>query len=410
MSKKFFALLFIVSVFLFISLPIASAQEQNKVTVYLFYGAGCPHCAREKVFLQGLQQKYPTLEVREHEVWYDAKNKALYQKFADAYETYNGDQVPRTFISDKVFIGFDERDANSLYLPEYKAFHGYRNQIENEIERCIENVCPTPKDVLEGRVKAAHGDGDGEVIISVPFFGEINASTTPLPILTAMLGLIDGFNACAMFVLLVLLGILVRTRSRKRLALIASIFVFVSGLMYFLFMTVWLNLFHLIGSVAVAFTVIGVIALIVGIIDVKDFFFFGKGPTLSIPEKAKPKIFERMREIIQAESLPLMLGAAIVLAISVNFIEFLCTFGIPMVYTKVLAEQNIPVILKYFYMALYQVFYMLDDSIMVIIAVVTLSSKRMTETYGRWLKLIAGAIMIGLGLILIFNPQLLVFG
>ena len=136
----------------------------------------------------------------------------------------------------------------------------------------------------------------------------------------------------------------------------------------------------------------------------------GKGPSLKIPEKAKPGIYERIRSLAQAESLILMIVAVIALAVMVNFVEFLCTFGIPMVYTKVLAEQQIPMALKYLYLGLYQVFYMLDDAIMVTVAVITLSNKRVTEHYGKLLKLVAGIIMLILGLILVINPKFLMFG
>ncbi len=224
------------------------------------------------------------------------------------------------------------------------------------------------------------------------------------------LGLVDGFNACAMFVLLVLIGILLRTKSRRKMAIISGIFIFTSGLVYFLFMSVWLNALSLLGNIGFVFTIAGLIAVIVGLINVKDFFFFKKGPSLSIPESAKKGIFEKMRRIINAESFYIMIGAVIILAVSVNFVEFLCTFGLPMVFTSILANSEISTFMKYFYLVLYQVFYMFDDMIVVVIAVVTLSSKRMTEDYGRVLKLVAGTLMLVLGLILLFKPEWLMFG
>jgi glutaredoxin len=246
-------------------------------------------------------------------------------------------------------------------------------------------------------------------LIQLPFLGTVNPREMSLLTLTLLLGLLDGFNACAMFVLLVLLGILLKLQSRKRMAIVAGTFVFFSGLMYFLFMTVWLHFFEFIGTIGWAFWVIGLIAIVLGVINIKDFFFFGKGPSLVIPESKKPGLYRRMRQIVYAERFWLMLGAAIVLAVTVNFVEFMCTFGFPMVYTKILAEQALPIYVKYLYLVLYQIMYMLDDTIMVIIAVVTLSTKKVGERYGRAIKLITGVLMLGLGIIMLFKPELLMF-
>ncbi|MCX6798499.1 MAG: hypothetical protein NTW59_00155 [Candidatus Diapherotrites archaeon] len=405
---------FLLAAFLLLLLQSCAAQtisEQpvasKSVTLYLFWGNGCPHCAKEEAFLGQMKVKYPTLEVKDLEMWYHPENQAVYDRFSTAFGT-SASGVPMTFVGNMAFNGFAEEEGSLVFLADQNVFIGYRNQIEARIAKCATAGCPSADDVLSGTAEPAIGNS-GETI-ELPFLGKIDPKTVSLPLLTVVIGLIDGFNACAMFVLLVLLGILIRIGSRKRMALVAGAFVFFSGLVYFLFMTVWLNLFEFIGSVGTVFTIVGIIAVVVGAINIKDFFFFKKGPSLSIPEKAKPKLFDRMRALVQHESLHIMLAAAIVLAITVNFVEFLCTFGLPMVYTKILAEQEIPALMKYAYLALYQVFYMLDDTIMVTIAVITLSSKKMTERYGRLLKLICGAIMLVLGLVLLFNPGILVFG
>jgi uncharacterized membrane protein HdeD (DUF308 family) len=157
----------------------------------------------------------------------------------------------------------------------------------------------------------------------------------------------------------------------------------------------------------IAYTIVGLIAIIIGAINVKDYFFFGKGVSLKIPEKAKPGIFKKMRDVANASSIPIMIVTVIALAVSVNFVEFICTFGFPMVFTNVLAHSPVPQLMKYFYLFRSQVFYMLDDTIIVIIAIATLSSKKVTQDYGKFLKLISGILMLVLGLILILRPQLL---
>ncbi len=409
--KKIFLLGALLLVF---SLAFAQTAEQHQcpkeTTIYLFWGSGCPHCAAEKQFLEEMEAKHSGLKVKEFEVWYNSQNALFYKQAAEAFGTFYGGKVPRTFIANRVFVGFAKESGELIYLPAEMAFLGYRNQLEQAIEEAIFGDGPTVEDVLEGKANALHPEPDSRTVITLPFFGKINASQISLPVFTAIVGFIDGFNACAMFVLLMLLAMLVRLKSRRRMAIVAGTFVFVSGAVYFLFMSAWLNVFEWIGSAAIAFSIVGLIALTIGIVNLKDFFLFKKGPSLSIPERFKPKVFAKMRQILEAESILLMLGAAIVLAISVNFVEFLCTFGLPMVYTKVLAEQQLPALTKYLYLALYQIFYMLDDALIAAIAVMTLSSRKMTESYGRLLKLIAGVIMFLLGIVLLLNPGLLIFG
>lgn len=388
--KKFIVITTII-LFLFISFVFA---ENNNVNLYFFYGKECPHCAKEKPFLDKLEERYPQLIVKRYEVWHNKENAELFIKLSKACGVQVSG-VPTTFIGEDVIIGFDNEEGKGREIEE--------KILECMNEGCIDTLtkletggsCPAPKN---------------ESMVNIPFFGRLDAAKVSLPLLTMVLGLADGFNACAMFVLLILISILLRTKSRKRMALIAGIFILTSGLIYFLFMTVWLNAFFLLGKIGIIFTFVGLIAIIVGLINIKDFFFFGKGFSFKIPEKAKPSVFEKIRKIVNAESLYIMLAAVILLAISVNFVEFLCTFGFPMVFTGILANSPIPVFLKYFYLVLYQIFYMLDDTIIVVIAVITLSSKKLTERYGKLLKLIAGVLMLILGLILLIKPELLTLG
>ena len=385
--------LFLILVVLLVSINFAYAQ--NPTTIYFFYGKECPHCAKEKPFLDDLENRYPQLTVKRYEVWHNKENADFFVKLSKACGVQATGVVPITFIGEDAIIGFDNAQ-------------GKGKEIEEKVLKCINDGCIDTLTKLEGGGTCPVPQD--ETTVNIPFIGKLDASKVSLPLLTMALGLADGFNACAMFVLLILIGILLRTKSRKRMALIAGIFVFTSGLIYLLFMTVWLNAFILLGNMSLIFIFVGLTALIVGLINVKEFFFFGKGPSLSIPEKAKHGIFEKVRKIVNAEKLYIMIGAVILLAISVNFVEFLCTFGFPMVFTSVLANSPIPDVMKYFYLILYQVFYMLDDAIIVIIAVITLSNKRLTEKYGKLLKLIAGLLMLILGLILLIKPELLTFG
>ena len=143
----------------------------------------------------------------------------------------------------------------------------------------------------------------------------------------------------------------------------------------------------------------------IGVINIKDYFALGRGLSLSIPGSAKPAIYTRVREVLRAESMATALGAVVVLAIMVNMVEFLCTSGLPAVYTQVLASRNLPAWQYYAYLALYNVFYMLDDALLLAAAVATLRITRLQERGGRTLKLISGVVMLLLGFALAARPE-----
>jgi len=238
--------------------------------------------------------------------------------------------------------------------------------------------------------------------------GSISVSRLGLPLFTVLVGLVDGFNPCAMWVLIFLLSVLVGLNDRLKMALIAGVFVLVSGLAYFAFMAAWLTVFQLIGLVRWAQVVLGLLALIMGGIHIKDFFAFKKGLTLSIPEGAKPGLYDRIRKVVSAPSLGAALAGAIVLAVLVNIIELLCTAGLPALYTQILLYRQYPPWKNYAYLGLYNLAYMADDSLMVVVAVSSLSRRRLQEREGRWLKLLSGLVVVCLGLLLLFRPDWLV--
>jgi hypothetical protein len=226
-----------------------------------------------------------------------------------------------------------------------------------------------------------------------------------MPLFTLVVGLIDGFNPCAMWILVFLLSVLVNIKDRRKILLIAGTFVVVSGVAYFAFMAAWLNLFVLIGIVRPVQIALGLLALFIGLVNVKDFFAFKKGISLSIPESQKPGLYRRVREIVNAKYLSVALGGAIVLAVIVNMIELLCTAGLPALYTQILTLQEFPLWKNYAYLALYIMAYMFDDALLVGIVVATLSHRKLQEREGRWLKLISGLVILVLGIIMIFKPQ-----
>jgi glutaredoxin len=247
-------------------------------------------------------------------------------------------------------------------------------------------------------------DGTGEVLpdwLSLDRLG--------LPAFTVALGLLDGFNPCAMWVLMFLLSMLVHVKSRARMFLIAGIFVAVSGLVYFAFMVAWLNLslaFRWSDGLRITIALLGIGA---AGFHLKDALAGFRGPSLSISEGRKAGIGERVRGVITARNLPVAIGAVIVLAVLVNFYELLCTAGLPAIYTQVLARQEISGAPFYGYLALYNLAYIFDDALMVFAATWALSSKRLSLGAGRWLKALSGAALLALSAVLLLRPEWLSF-
>ncbi|HSQ77374.1 MAG TPA: hypothetical protein VLN91_00645, partial [Nitrospirota bacterium] len=276
------------------------SAKKGAVTLYLFEGQGCPHCAEEKIFLETLKKKYPVLAVKEFEVWYDKKNAAFFQQVIRAAGVQRAG-VPTTVIGKRLFIGYNEQSAKA---------------IEDAVAECVKKGCV---DVLAFKSGAlAQPAQEDQKVVKVPLLGELDPAKVSLPLLTVVIGALDSFNPCAFFVLLFLLSMLIHAHSRTKMLLIGGIFVFFSAFIYFLFMAAWLNIFLVIGQLAAITATAGIVALAVAVINIKDFFFFKKGISLMIPEKAKPKLFERMRNLLKSSSLTTTIAGTVVLAVFAN--------------------------------------------------------------------------------------------
>jgi glutaredoxin len=338
----------------------------------VFVREGCPHCAAAEAFLAELSQRRPGVRVRLRRL--EADPTALEDLIVHSRQA--GIQVPGvpTFVLDgEVLVGFAEGKHRG-----------------RELLALIDRRQPLADAVSLGP------------------FGGLSASTYGLPAFTLAMGLLDGFNPCAMWVLLFLLSLLVHWRDRRRMALVAGTFVLMSGLVYYAFMAAWLNIFLLLGFTSWLRLLLGSIALVLGLVNLSEVWRTGETFTLSIPSSAKPGLYARMRGVMQSRSLPAALLAVAALAVVVNAVELLCTAGLPAVYTAVLSEQNLPALAHYGYLGLYILGYIADDALMVGVTVMALSSNRLSEQAGRRLKAISGLVMVALALVLLLRPGWLV--
>jgi hypothetical protein len=243
--------------------------------------------------------------------------------------------------------------------------------------------------------------------VTIPFVGSVDARSLSLPLLAVVLGALDSVNPCALAVLLFLMTVMASVRSRPRMAIVGGTFVVVSGLVYFALMAAWLNVFLMAGELRIVTLIAGVLATIAALINIKDFAWFRQGPSLVMPESAKPAVFGRILDIGDATRLSAMVAATVLVAATANAYEMLCTGGFPVVFARILTLHELPTPVYYGYLALYNAVYVLLPALIVIGFVITLGSRGVSERTARRLKLLSGLLMLGLGLELIFAPQLL---
>jgi glutaredoxin len=383
----------------FLASPIGLAYAKDRSPdLEVFVREGCPHCKAAKAFLADLQAKRPGLRITVHDVGADS---GALTRLIDLAGRFNIRQigVPAFYVGEQLIVGYAGSETTGARII------ALLDRAKADVpDQPLSEACRPTVDCDEAAAPAARTGNDQ---IELPWLGPLSVRQIGLPAFTIIIGLLDGFNPCAMWVLLFLLSLLVSLRDRRKMALVAGAFVFVSGFVYFAFMAAWLSAFLFIGLSRAVQIALGVTAVLIGGVHIKDFFAFGVGPSFSIPESAKPGLYARMRRILEAQHLPATLLAVVTLAALVNLVELLCTAGLPALYTQILTLQQLSWWEYYGYLALYNVAYIFDDSLMVGAAIITLSSRKMQQVEGRWLKLISGAVMTALGLMLLVKPELL---
>jgi len=373
------------------------------VRLYYFFSPTCPHCQAAKPLIAELETKYPWLKVERYVVKDNRANARFYFDTAQSLGV-EALSVPGLVFCRQIVIGYDSAATTG-------------KQLEDALTACHDRRVANPgaPDPAAGDAAGAAGgttqlsaaEKNAGTTINVPFVGEVDAKAFSLPILTLVLAGMDAFNPCAFFVLLFLLSLLVHAKSRTRMAIVGGTFVLFSGLVYFVFMAAWLNVFLIAGELRVITFVAGLLALTVAALNIKDYFWFKAGPSLSIPDAAKPGLFKRMREVVASGSMGPMLVSTVLLAIVANSYELLCTAGFPMVYTRALTLADLESWQYYAWLAAYNVIYVLPLLAIVTVFVKTMGARKLSESEGRLLKLISGFMMLGFGLVLLIAPNLL---
>jgi len=360
-------------------------RTDESADIEVFVQQSCPHCADAKAFLQVLKHEQPTLSIIIHDVGQKPDALERLQLLAQNHGM-KAVRVPAFQVGGQLILGYS-KEANTAQLIRNALTQVRTPKIQNSSGGCeIKGALPC------------------EAAQDIDFFGrKLSLDELGLPLFTLAIGLLDGFNPCSMWVLMLMISLLASMNDRIRMFAIAGTFVAVEGLVYFIFMAAWLNLFLLIGLSRFSEIVIAAIAFLAGLINLKDFWLFGQGVSLSIPDTAKPDIYARIRQILQAQNLTGALIGAVVLAVLVQIVEFMCTSGFPALYTRILTLRQLSSMSYYGYLLLYNLAYMFDDMIILAIGIITLSRQRLQEKEGRQLKLISGLVMIGISMYLILK-------
>lgn len=394
--------------FLFLWIPFVKAEE--KIDLYLFYGDGCPHCASEKEFLSTLETKYEELEIHLYEVWYDEENQSLLDTVKDAFQVTEGG-VPFTVIGKNYFIGYNENIG-------YQIENVLKNR-ENLDENVVQNILndpnhyqtAPPQEEIPTETPTETPSKEKEDLVKVPILGEINPKTVSLPLLGAIIGFVDGFNPCAMWILLLLISMLLGMKNRKRMWILGFTFLGTSALVYLLFMVSWLQVAMKIQQIMIVRNIIALVALLAGGINLIKFYKEkknGEGCDL-VDKKKRKKMIQKIKKFTTEKSFFLAMIGIITLAVSVNLVELACSAGLPLLYTQVLAMNDLSTASYAFNIFLYILFFLLDDVIVFTIAMTSLKMTGFSKKYGNLSHLIGGIIMVILGLLLLFKPELIMF-
>ena len=379
---------------LFFILP--SAVSAKEVTINLFYGKECPHCEAEQEYLKTLEKKYKdTLKINKIEVWHNNENSELLIEVKKALGDDNN-YVPYTVIGTNAITGYNEDTEN---------------EIEELIDKALKNNTVDAVSYIKEGKEIPKAKKTKNNNFTVPILGKINAKEVSLPILAIVIGLVDGFNPCAMWVLLFLISMLISMKNKKRMWALGLTFLITSAIIYLLFMIAWLSIAISAFHQSIMRIIIAIIALLAGIINLNSYIKTKNDPDgcVVVPKNKRQKIFDKIKKFTKEKSFILAMLGVITLAISVNIVELACSAGLPLLFTSILAINDLNTFQYGFNLFLYILFFLLDDIIVFAIAMKTLEVTGISTKYSKYSHLIGGILMLLIGILLILKPEWIMF-
>ena len=395
-----------------VSLPVVFAdtdnsKKDNLVNIYLFYSDTCPHCAEEEKLLDELEDKYKNIKIYRYEIG-NQENSILLDEVAGLFDT-TVTGVPFTVIGEKVYKGFSYENSKAKFMGtiEYYSEYGYKDIVGEYIGGVELPSYQLPEETPD---IGEYLEDYNNYKIEVPLFGVVETKNLTLPVIAILIGLVDGFNPCAMWVLLFLISMLIGMKDKRKMIVLGTAFLVTSAFIYLLFMVAWLNVATLLLSVNYVRIGIGAVAIIGAVFNLFGYFHHRKETGCNVVnDKKRNKIFDRIKKFTHEENFFLALVGVMALAISVNIVELACSAGLPVMFTQILSMNNLTVVQEVMYIALYMLFFLIDDLIVFIVAVKTMEVTGVSTKYGKLSKLIGGVLLLLIGILMIFKPEWLMF-
>lgn len=382
--------------FVLFALQFASAQETGPVTLYFFVQEGCPSCARMKPVIDEIAAGNPALVVRTLEVGASMEYRTMLLDAADALGVERL-AVPAVFLGDHAWVGYGEQTVAG---------------IRAQVARCLDEGCLDTfvlvTDILAAEDSAGAARPSASASADAPRLFGVSAADLPLVVSTALIAFLDGFNPCSLWVLTFLLAMVMHTGSRRRVLLVGTVFLAVTALVYGLFILGVMQAVALLAHVAWIRIVVVVLALAMGAVNIKDFYGFKQGISLTLSEKRQSSIARRFSALSRSTQSPAMLAVTTAgLAAGIAIIELPCTAGFPLVWSNLVAAAAVPLGVFALLLALYLFIYLLIELVLVVAATVAFRRVVITEKGGRLLKLVGGTLMVALAFTLLFAPALM---
>jgi len=377
------------------SSPVYTAASGDKVAT-LYHSYTCPYCKKAVKFINStLKSEYPEVKFKEFELSSPEFTQEEQEKLGQIAQKYKFEAIPVFYIDgNDPIIGFDEE----------KTPDEYRSLIEKNFYTVKSDNTELESNDANKRVKTETQD-DSKRYVDVPFMGRIDVFQYSVPFLAVVLGVLDGFNPCAMWVLVFMISIIIEMRDKRKMWLIVGSFLLASAILYYAVMAGWINLFLLFGYMRNLTILIGAVALYTAGLSLKSFY---EGHMVCEADnfEERSRISKKIQHLAESPVSLATLAGVIGLAFVVNSIEFLCSAALPAIFTNVLAITVHSTFLHYWYILIYVFFFMIDDIIIFSLAALAVE-KFVGDKYVKWCKLIGGVILLGLGVAMVFFPDIL---
>ncbi len=352
-------------------------ESMEEAVLWYFWREDCPFCERAEPWLHRLQEDHPELVVRRVEVVRDPDGRALFiEMMRERGERASG--VPTFILGETVWVGFTRPLADD---------------IEAAIQARLTEAAPDPQ--------------PGRTVLDLGPFGLLDMGARPMATATLLIAFIDGFNPCSLWVLTVLLAMILGTRSRLRIAAVGLTFLLVTATVYGAFIAGLFAALEVAAHLGWIRVAVAFLALVFGVVNVKDFLAWGRGPSLTIPDRFKPRIYRGGRVLREDRPLPITLALTVAIAGGVALVELPCTAGFPVLWTTLVSEAGIAGAAFGGLLGLYLLVYLSVEIAILAAAVVTLNVTRLQEEHGRTLKLFGGMVMIALAVVLLVDPAIM---